>query len=74
MTRFAETVEIRVRLEKYTGVRFELSYEMTGPDGTLRARGKSAHCFIDVSGRPISLRRRFPAWDDLFRRCAEQSN
>ena len=74
MTRFAETVEIRVRLEKYTGVRFELSYEMTGPDGTLRARGKSAHCFIDVSGRPISLRRRFPAWDDLFRRCAEKSN
>ncbi len=74
MTRFAETVEIRVRLEKYTGVRFELSYEMTGPDGTLRARGKSTHCFIDGSGRPISLRRRFPAWDDLFRRCAEQPN
>ena len=66
MTRFAETVEIRTQLTKYTGVRFELSYEMIGPDGTLRARGTSAHCFIDGSGKPISLRRRNPAWDALF--------
>ena len=73
MTRFAETVEIRMRLVRYTGVRFELAYEMFGPDGTLRARAASAHCFIDGSGKPISLRRRFPAWDELFRRCAEES-
>ena len=73
MTRFAETVEIRTQLTKYTGVRFELSYEMIGPDGTLRARGTSAHCFIDGSGKPISLRRRNPAWDALFCRCAEES-
>lgn len=73
MTRFAETVEIRTQLTKYTGVRFELSYEMIGPDGTLRARGTSAHCFIDGSGKPISLRRRFPAWDALFCRCAQES-
>lgn len=73
MSRFPETVTITARLSKYTGVRFELEYEMTGEDGTLRARAKSSHCFIDGSGKPISLRRRFPAWDDLFKRCAESA-
>lgn len=71
MTRFPEIVTVSVTLEYYTGVKFGLSYVMTGEDGTVRARAKSAHCFIDGSGKPISLRRRFPAWDELFRSCAE---
>ena len=71
MTRFPETVEIEVRLARYTGVKFELSYRICGPDGSLRAEGTSAHCFIDGSGRPLSLRRRFPAWDKTFCAFAE---
>ena len=75
MTRFPETVEIAVRLVRYTGVKFELEYEMRdAASGTLRARGKSAHCFIDQSGRPISLRRKFPAWDELFKAYAENQD
>ena len=73
MTRFPETVTIQVRLARYTGVRFDVEYEMTGEDGTLRARGKSTHCFIDGKGIPLSFRRRFPAWDSLFRQYAENS-
>ena len=74
MTRFPETVEISVRLVRYTGVRFELSYEMRdAATGTLRCLGESSHCFIDGSGAPVSLRRKFPAWDELFRRYAEES-
>ncbi|HIY46240.1 MAG TPA: acyl-CoA thioesterase [Candidatus Borkfalkia excrementipullorum] len=73
MSRFPETVSIQVRLVRYTGVRFEVEYEMTGEDGTLRARAKSTHCFIDGNGRPVTFRRRFPAWDDLFKRCAESA-
>ena len=74
MTRFPETVEICVRLRRYTGVRFELSYEMRdSATGVLRCTGESAHCFIDSSGAPISLKRKFPAWDALFRSHAEES-
>ena len=74
MTRFPETVEISVRLVRYTGVRFGLSYEMRdAATGTLRCLGESSHCFIDGSGAPVSLRRKFPAWDELFRRYAEES-
>ena len=28
---------------------------------------------IDGSGAPISVKRKFPAWDALFRRYAEES-
>ncbi len=74
MTRFPETVEIRVRLLRYTGVRFEIGYEIRdAATGVLRCTGQSAHCFIDGSGAPVSLRRKFPAWDALFCRFAEQS-
>ena len=60
MTRFPETVEIFVRLERYTGVKFELRYEIRGAeDGELRA---------------VSLRRRFPEWDKIFLSFAENAN
>ena len=74
MTRFPETVEITVRLVRYTGVRFRIVYEMgDAVTGALRALGESSHCFIDGSGAPISVKRKFPAWDALFRRYAEES-
>ncbi len=72
MTRFPETVEIVTTMRNYTGVRFELAYEMRDAQtGTLRCRGRSSHCFIDGTGKPISLRRAFPAWDKLFCSVAE---
>ena len=74
MTRFPETVEITVRLVRYTGVRFDIVYEMRdAATGSLRCLGESSHCFIDGSGAPISVKRKFPAWDALFRRYAEES-
>ena len=74
MTRFAETVVIAVRLTNYTGVRFDIVYEMRdAATGALRCLGESSHCFIDGSGAPISVKRKFPAWDALFRRYAEES-
>ena len=73
MTRFPETVEIEVRLAAYTGVRFEIGYVIRGPKGDVRAIAKSSHCFIGADGAPISLRRKFPHWDEIFRSCAERS-
>lgn len=70
MTRFSETVVIAVRLAKYTGVRFDVEYEMRDEaSGTLRAKGRTSHCFLDQNGRPISLQRRNPAWDEILRRA-----
>ena len=74
MTRFPETVVITLRLVRYTGVRFDVEYEMRDEKtGVLRASGRSGHCFIDGNGRPLSLRRRFPARDELFKKYAESA-
>ena len=74
MTRFPETVAVAVRLTRYTGVRFELAYEIRDEaTGALRCTGESSHCFIGADGSPLSLKRKFPAWDALFRRYAEEA-
>ncbi len=73
MTRFPETVIVSVRLARYTGVRFDLEYEIRDEKtDALRTVCKSSHCFIDESGKPISLRRKFPDWDKTFLAYAEE--
>lgn len=73
MTRFPETVIVSVRIARYTGVRFDLEYEIRDEKtDALRTVCKSSHCFIDESGKPISLRRKFPDWDKTFLAYAEE--
>ena len=73
MTRFPETVIVSVRLARYTGVKFDLEYEIRDEKtDALRTVCKSSHCFIDESGKPISLRRKFPDWDKTFLAYAEE--
>ena len=68
MTRFAETVVIAVRLTNYTGVRFDVEYEMRDEaSGELRAKGRTSHCFLDQNGKPTALKRRNPEWDAILR-------
>ena len=56
--RFDDVVEIHLSLNKYTGVRMCFSYEIRFAEtGTLAATGKSTHCFVDPSGKPIGLKR-----------------
>ena len=73
MTRFPETVIVSVRIARYTGVKFDLEYEIRDEKtDALRTVCKSSHCFIDESGKPISLRRKFPDWDKTFLAYAEE--
>ncbi len=63
-TRFAENIEIDVRITAYTGVRYTIEYEMRNAETkNLVARGKSKHCFINVNGRPIKITNVHPAFD-----------
>ncbi len=72
MTRFPDEVKITGRLVRYTGVRFDIEYEIRDvKTDTLRTVCKSSHCFIDETGKPISLRRKFHEWDKLFCEYAE---
>lgn len=65
---FGDEISVCVQLRDYTGVRFSVDYEMRSTaDGRLIARCSSDHCFINAAGRPVSLRRQFPEYDNLFK-------
>ena len=63
-TRFAENIEIDVKITAYTGVRYTIEYEMRNVETkNIVARGKSKHCFINEKGRPIKIKDVHPAFD-----------
>lgn len=63
---FGETVTIRVKMKSYTGLRFAVAYEVCGEDGKLRCTGESGHCFMNMAGRPLSLKKAKPEWHAVF--------
>ncbi len=67
MVHFDDTVVIEVRIVKYNGIRLELAYRMTDKEtGELRTTAHSSHCFLNRSGKPISLKRSYPEIDTKF--------
>lgn len=67
MVHFDDTVVIQTKLVKYTGVKMEVEYIMTDKEtGDLRTTAYSSHCFLNRSGKPISLKRSYPELDTKF--------
>ena len=64
MARFGDTVLIHADISDYNGVRLSLHYEVRDTQtNDLRCVGESRHCFMGRDGRPVSLRRSWPALD-----------
>lgn len=67
MVHFDDVVVIEPRIVKYNGIKLEVEYRMTDKEtGELRTTGRSSHCFLNRSGRPISLKRSYPEIDTKF--------
>lgn len=72
-TTFNDEIEIIVRVEEFKGVRLVISYTMTDrATGSLVLTGKTMHCFMDVNGRPLILKKRYPAFDAVLREQADK--
>lgn len=57
-TTFNDDVEITVKVEEFKGVRLIVGYIMTNKKtGDLVLTGKTIHCFTDVNGKPIILKK-----------------
>ena len=70
-TTFDDKVGIAVDVEEFRGVKLVLRYTMTNEeDGKTVMLGNSEHCFLDQSGRPIALKRRFPELDAALKALA----
>jgi acyl-CoA thioester hydrolase len=72
MVHFDDTVEIKPFVAKYNGIKFELEYEIHDLEtGELRTTATSSHCFLNSSGRPISIKRECPEIHEKFLKMAE---
>ena len=68
MVHFEDTVQMDVWLKEYGGVKFTVGYAMyikgeTAPCCTAESR----HCFLTKEGRPASMKRVNPEWDEKLR-------
>jgi len=59
-TTFADTIDITVSVEKFTGIKLTLTYQMTLPDKTIVCLAKSSHCFTNQSNQLINLKKVAP--------------
>ena len=58
--RYGDDFTVRLKMIKYTGVRFTMEYVVLNQDGNVLLEGTSSHAFIDNSFKPISLARAIP--------------
>ena len=73
MVHFGDRVEIYPRIEKYNGVRLELSYIIKDKlSQEVRTIGSSKHCFLNREGKPLSLKKASPVFDAAFREAKER--
>ena len=72
MTHYYDTVIINVKVVKYNGVKITLEYSVVDEKtGEVRCTGESEHCFLDASGRPVSLKRSLPELNVIFIEMSE---
>ena len=70
-TTFDDEVGVTVSVGEFRGVKLVLLYTMVNEkDGRTVMQGSSAHCFLDESGRPIALKKRFPELDAALKALA----
>ena len=67
MVRFDETVVIDTKVVKYDGRQMNLEYTIYDKETQeVRATASSSHCFMNRSGRAISLKKIYPELDTTF--------
>ncbi len=67
MVRFGDSVSISINVQKYTGVKLVLSYNISNiASGELCTICETSSCFMTREGKLISLKREFPELHDLL--------
>ncbi len=73
-TGFGEEIEIRVRVEAFTGARMNVAYEMRNARGETVCQARSEHAFLNREGRLLRLNRTMPEFCDAIRRSMTEGN
>lgn len=76
MTKFGDTVEIRIKITELTPFKMTIQYEITDTiTHDVRVVGESKHCYYDgVRKRPTSLKKVLPELYEIFMEAYEADN
>ena len=67
MVHFGDTVTIYPKVKEYNGIKLTISYDvMDEKTQMVHCRGLTRHCFLNLKGRPISLKREYPDYHEKF--------
>jgi len=72
---FDDEIIINVKIEEFRGARLTVGYLMTNAEsGAVVLTGRTKHCFVDSSGRPIALKKQFPEFDKVLKECIDDKD
>ncbi len=62
-----DMINVKTELTEATPARMTFTYRVfKSPEGELAAKGKTVHAYVDDSGKPFNLQKRFPElWNKL---------
>lgn len=67
-TTYDDEIRISLKVKNYTGAKLEFECVMTdNVTGEVVCTGESSHCYIDSSGKPVSVRKYLPELDAVLR-------
>jgi acyl-CoA thioester hydrolase len=67
MTRFNDIVSVGLKIEKYNGIKMKISYEIRNiKTNEITNTGSSEHCFLDMKGNVVSIKKSFPQMHEIF--------
>ena len=68
-TTFGDELQIHVEIAEYKRVKLSVSYTMVNAKTQeLVCEGMSHHCFTNAEGRPITLSKQCPEYDELLKK------
>ena len=69
--KFGDTFTVRLKMTKYTGVRFRMAYTIVNQTDDTLIEAESGHAFIGENLRPVSLARTIPQRHELMKALME---
>ena len=69
--KFGDSFTVRLKMTKYTGVRFRMEYTVINQNGEVLIEAESGHAFIGTNFRPVSLARAIPHRHELMKKLLQ---
>jgi len=70
--RFGDNFTVKLKMTRYTGVRFSVTYIVVNQDGKILLEGDSTHAFVDANLKPLALSKAIPDRHEKMKALIEE--